>query len=62
MDFAAVGQVLLILAAIPVMFLACGLVFIVLLICGLVFFLTDDMLCDGAFQRKIKQWSRDKMK
>lgn len=51
MDFADVGIVLLILTCIP----------IVILLWGVVFFLTDDMLFDGAFQYKIRQWVRDKM-
>lgn len=50
-DFADVGIVLLIMTVMP----------IVILLWGVVFFLTDDMLFDGAFQGKIRQWVRDKM-
>ena len=50
MDFAVVGKVLLILAAIPIVFLVWGLVFV----------LVDDTFCDGVFQDRIKRWAERK--
>ena len=51
MDFDVVGKVLLLLVAIPFVFLVWGVAFV----------LVDDTFCDGVFQNKINQWVRDKM-
>jgi len=51
MDFAVVSKVLLILTAIPIVFLVWGATFV----------LVDDTFFDGVFRNRIKRWVKNKM-